>query len=261
MSVAQRRRDLISAIADEYSEFMKVTSDPEINTTVVVVSAVTVECTNTQCKTCLLTRFTENALTEPEYTRNLGLINEVRNGVCAGVCACNNQAVINNTIIFKSNAVITELSPQDADKVAARVIAKLDIQYPNGNFPLKISDLLPVLEGNTEITTSISQLLSSVQILTLNGPGKVKRVRMEAMTDAIFNAVATYSASVIQDTVASSIDQIKRFVNEQAEESIGSAFAATLKYWIWMGIVLAGIVVAYLVLLVIKATRRRRAKI
>ena len=112
-----------------------------------------------------------------------------------------------------------------------------------------------------EITTNINQLLSSVQILTLNGPGQVKRVRIESMTDAIFNAVATYSGRIVQDTVASSVDQIKEFVNKQAEESIGSAFAATLKYWIWMGIILAVIVGAYLILLVIKATRRRRAKI
>ena len=170
------------------------------------------------------------------------------------------NTVLTNTVVLETDADI-ELQPVDVDTIAKNIDedlkAKLGDKYVAGDttrFRSIVTDI------KVESTSNISQTLVSSQLVTLTGGGTIRSLALTTVTDAVMkaligNQVAVQTIDVIMSDIVS---RIRKQVDTTVKDSFAFAWEEGKTFFIVVGITLAVTVVGLVVLMFLRASRRKK---
>ena len=188
-------------------------------TSLIVTSSLNIDCGDVvNCYNCMkMFGITDDNLTGNNYSKNIDLINNIRNNQCAGSCSCNIQKIdLSDTMIFAvgysingdssdvtdiTNNIIQEMTTYNSSSKSTSnwlysFLGVPGITYgtaPDAGVVAKnINDSMKRVVKNITLlfNQTINQLLTSVQILEIRGTGiQIKNLSLSTVQNITMSAI------------------------------------------------------------------------
>lgn len=268
MSVAERRYDLIFAIASAYVNIVKFSTNADINTVKIMQQIIKITCTvGDSCSECVNTFLTQDEINDVDKRKSV----TNPNGICGPLCSCSTVNIFQDmTVNFSANADINQPTNDELDKIVQDVIDKLNKKY-DATFVPTPDDIISILNGKddvdsnststlqdedgnnieleedkgnegdkeetttttTSLNTVVNQALTSLQIINLEGSGiKIKNIEMITIINTLMNAIAKNSIDIVNKSVYDSVQEVQRKVQEQTQNTFKRTWNEFKNYFI-----------------------------
>lgn len=284
MTTADRTLALAKAIATAIVDNMKKTLI-QVNVTNEAGEFLSIECDYqwgpNYCQQCLLL-YTDQATLDTyreKYDADQGTFDKVTKlqaTVCQDVCTCEID-VAQSLYVSATPPAITPPSTDDIDDMVNQILTILNDQQP---VPSKssIQDIInnmysacPVTgtsgsdTGSGTCTTSdksaisvfsaINQALLVSQVVSINGVGNVKNVKMSTLVTCVMQAIIGSSIDLLQQAINDSVESLKEQVTTATQQTIKEIWIYFRNQWIALFVVAGLSVVLWMITLIVKSVK------
>lgn len=215
MTIIETRNFILNEIGSSlYSQVKRASS---VNKSFDVQSILSVDCNTTDkngdnlCLNCTKHFDITDAMMEgEEFLKNIDKIKKVWKNQCAGACLCKVEDVTMENTVFFDTSFELKTGDLNPDETMAHVKTNIEKIYDTTMSTVQdktLNDLIINISKNYKST--VSQLMTSYQLVLVKGPVQVKGVNMKMSTNAVFTA---YHGSCDDDKC--SVDILNDFITD-----------------------------------------------